>query len=318
MIKTKFLALALLLIGTAVSPVSAKEYKAALFGVKSDGTTNNTRSIQKAVDFISENGGGELAFYVGRYLTGTIHLKSNVTIVIKEGAALMASTSPYDYDYVNGTAALIVADTAKNIGITGKGLIDGQGTLVTGHYNTQAAQGNLAAGAGGAVGHDLFGIHPVANRAAGPLVDAGAGIGTGELGQVQGLGLAVVITQGDGIGGDGGNHAGLLGLQADFGIHSGLVLHTGADNRTLGLEQRHCLSLHVRAHQCTVCVIVFQERNHRSCNRNDHLRGNIHKVNAILFDFQNLFPITSRNLAICKVSVFGQRFVCLSSTSAVI
>ena len=140
MIKTKFLALALLLIGTAVSPVSAKEYKAALFGVKSDGTTNNTRSIQKAVDF------GELAFYVGRYLTGTIHLKSNVTIVIKEGAALMASTSPYDYDYVNGTAALIVADTAKNIGITGKGLIDGQGTLVTGHYNTQAAQGNLAAG----------------------------------------------------------------------------------------------------------------------------------------------------------------------------
>ena len=146
MIKTKFLALALLLIGTAVSPVSAKEYKAALFGVKSDGTTNNTRSIQKAVDFISENGGGELAFYVGRYLTGTIHLKSNVTIVIKEGAALMASTSPYDYDYVNGTAALIVADTAKNIGITGKGLIDGQGTLVTGHYNTQAAQGNLAAG----------------------------------------------------------------------------------------------------------------------------------------------------------------------------
>lgn len=47
MIKTKFLALALLLIGTAVSPVSAKEYKAALFGVKSDGTTNNTRSTRR-------------------------------------------------------------------------------------------------------------------------------------------------------------------------------------------------------------------------------------------------------------------------------
>ena len=159
MIKTKFLALALLLIGTAVSPVSAKEYKAALFGVKSDGTTNNTRSIQKAVDFISENGGGELAFYVGRYLTGTIHLKSNVTIVIKEGAALMASTSPYDYDYVNGTAALIVADTAKNIGITGKGLIDGQGTLVTGHYNTQAAQGNLAAGKNTVPALIYYGLH---------------------------------------------------------------------------------------------------------------------------------------------------------------
>ena len=60
MIKTKFFALALLLIGTVAGSASAKEYKASLFGVKSDGITNNTRSIQKAVDFISENGGGEL------------------------------------------------------------------------------------------------------------------------------------------------------------------------------------------------------------------------------------------------------------------
>ncbi len=146
MIKTKFLALAILLTGMAVAPGSAKEYKASLFGVKSDGTTNNTRSIQKAVDFISEEGGGELTFYVGRYLTGTIHLKSNVTIVLKEGAALMASPSPYDYDYLNGTAALILADTASHIGITGQGLIDGQGALVTDHYRTQAGQNNLAEG----------------------------------------------------------------------------------------------------------------------------------------------------------------------------
>lgn len=62
MIKTKIFALALLLIGAAVGPVSAKEYKASLFGVKSDGTTNNTRSIQKAVDFISENGVESLHF----------------------------------------------------------------------------------------------------------------------------------------------------------------------------------------------------------------------------------------------------------------
>ena len=146
MIKTKFFALALLLIGTVAGSASAKEYKASLFGVKSDGITNNTRSIQKAVDFISENGGGELAFYVGRYLTGTIHLKSNVTIVIKEGAALMASTSPYDYDYVNGNAALFVADTVKNIAITGKGMIEGQGALVSEHYKIQGDKGNLAAG----------------------------------------------------------------------------------------------------------------------------------------------------------------------------
>ena len=56
-----------------------KEYKATVFGVKSDGIVNNTASIQKAIDFISENGGGTLVFYVGRYLTGGFELKSNVS-----------------------------------------------------------------------------------------------------------------------------------------------------------------------------------------------------------------------------------------------
>lgn len=54
-----------------------------MFGIKSDGVTLNTRSIQRAVDYISEQGGGRLIFYVGRYLTGSIELKSNVTTVSK-------------------------------------------------------------------------------------------------------------------------------------------------------------------------------------------------------------------------------------------
>ena len=81
-----------------VVPVWAKDYQMTMFGIKSDGTTMNTRSIQKAIDFISENGGGRLVFTVGRYLTGSIHLKSNVTIHLGEGAVLVGSTNPYDYD----------------------------------------------------------------------------------------------------------------------------------------------------------------------------------------------------------------------------
>ena len=42
--------------------------------------------------------GGRLVFTVGRYLTGSIHLKSNVTIHLGEGAVLVGSTNPYDYD----------------------------------------------------------------------------------------------------------------------------------------------------------------------------------------------------------------------------
>ena len=75
--KKIILMLLILLQGTAVF---AKDYKASFFHIKSDGTTMNTRSIQFAIDYINKNGGGRLVFYVGRYLTGSIHLKSNVTI----------------------------------------------------------------------------------------------------------------------------------------------------------------------------------------------------------------------------------------------
>jgi polygalacturonase len=47
-------------------PLCAKDYNASLFGIKSDGITLNTQSIQRAIDFISEKGGGKLKFYVSK------------------------------------------------------------------------------------------------------------------------------------------------------------------------------------------------------------------------------------------------------------
>ena len=70
----------------------AKDYNASLFGIRSDGATLNTRSIQKAIDHIHDKGGGRLVFSVGRYLTGTVYLKSNVTLHLKEDAVLLGST----------------------------------------------------------------------------------------------------------------------------------------------------------------------------------------------------------------------------------
>ena len=108
----------------------AKDYNASMFGAKSNGTALNTSSIQKGIDYISENGGGRLVFYVGRYLTGTLYLKSNVTIHLEEGAILVGSTNPFDYEKNFNWTALIFALDQENIGITGKGVIDGQGFLV--------------------------------------------------------------------------------------------------------------------------------------------------------------------------------------------
>lgn len=116
--------------------VSAKEYVASFFGIKSDGITNNTGSIQKAIDYISENRGGTLVFYVGRYLTGTIHLKSNVSIRLEEGAVLVGATSPFDYNGSGNTKAIIEADGQSSVGISGKGVVEGGGiTLVNNAKN---------------------------------------------------------------------------------------------------------------------------------------------------------------------------------------
>jgi polygalacturonase len=108
---------------------SAKDYPVSLFGIHTDGVTLNTRSIQFAIDYIHQQGGGRLVFDVGRFLTGTIHLKSNVTLHLLEGALLLGVTNPMDYDRKIFTA-LILSHDQENIGITGKGVIDGQGRQV--------------------------------------------------------------------------------------------------------------------------------------------------------------------------------------------
>jgi hypothetical protein len=109
--------------------VSAKDYPASLFGIYSDGVTLNTRSIQFAIDYIHNQGGGRLVFDVGRFLTGTIRLRSNVTIHLLEGAVLLGVLNPLDYEKDNFTS-LILAKDVQNIAITGKGVIDGQGRQV--------------------------------------------------------------------------------------------------------------------------------------------------------------------------------------------
>ena len=61
--------LSILLAFTTLLCFAQTEQKATVWGVKSDGVTDNTGSIQRAIDYISAHGGGTLYFYVGRYLT---------------------------------------------------------------------------------------------------------------------------------------------------------------------------------------------------------------------------------------------------------
>ena len=93
-------------------------YKASRFGCKSDGVTLNTSSIQRALDFIAEHGGGTLVFEVGRYLTGSLHVPDGVNIQLNEGAILVGSPNPFDYNLdSDGQPQLLFPNSTRVCGL---------------------------------------------------------------------------------------------------------------------------------------------------------------------------------------------------------
>lgn len=119
------------------SVVGAAEYSVLDFGAKADGIYLSTMAIQKAIDECSKNGGGFVVFPEGNFLTGTVILKNNVHLKLSPGTIIKGSTELKDYPecklpfrakyeaYFNWS--LFYAINAKNIGITGSGIIDGNG-----------------------------------------------------------------------------------------------------------------------------------------------------------------------------------------------
>lgn len=112
-------------------------------GAKDDGTTVNTVAIQKAIDFCSEKG-GTVVVPSGVFVTGTVYLKKNVTLLLEKGAELLGSANPEDYPANTVTSlkctsthsssgkskenrALIFAESQDNISIMGEGTINGNG-----------------------------------------------------------------------------------------------------------------------------------------------------------------------------------------------
>jgi polygalacturonase len=117
-----------------------KTYNIVDYGAVPNGITNNTKAIQSAIDAASKNKGGKVIFPKGRFLAGSIEMKSDVSLYLEEGAVLLGSTDPNDYKVMNNEGhpvspkkdddsqlALLLAHKANNISLSGKGLIDGQG-----------------------------------------------------------------------------------------------------------------------------------------------------------------------------------------------
>jgi hypothetical protein len=96
-------------------------------GAKGDGITINTSYIQSAIEKVASSGGGKVVIPKGKFITGSIVLKSGVEFNLDENAVLLGSLIPGDYKGFNRGEALILADGQKNISISGMGTIDGQG-----------------------------------------------------------------------------------------------------------------------------------------------------------------------------------------------
>src|SRR5262245_61685729 len=61
------------------------------YGAKGDGKTLDTEAINQAVEAAAAAGGGTVRFPVGTYLSFSIRLKSNVTLYLDAGAAILAA-----------------------------------------------------------------------------------------------------------------------------------------------------------------------------------------------------------------------------------
>lgn len=115
-----------------------KIYDVCEFGTIADEMRICTKSVQKAVDECSANGGGIVRFGRGRYVLSTVFLRSDVKIEIPEGTEILGAESYYDYaqeekvDYpiyqdsshTYFHLSMFVGMDCENVGITGGGKID--------------------------------------------------------------------------------------------------------------------------------------------------------------------------------------------------
>ncbi|HXT11610.1 MAG TPA: glycoside hydrolase family 28 protein [Candidatus Angelobacter sp.] len=130
-------------------------YNVRNYGAAGDGKNLDSPAIDKAIQAAASAGGGTVYLPPGTYLSGTIHLASNIHLLIDQGATILAAPqkmNAYDApEHWEGTAyqdgghtyfrnSLIYGEGLTNISITGQGMIDGT-ALSTGDGKQDAADG---------------------------------------------------------------------------------------------------------------------------------------------------------------------------------
>lgn len=120
----------------------AATFSVAKYGAKGDGATLDTVAIQTAIDTAAKSG-GTVVFPQGTFLTGSLFVKSGVTLQVDKGVTITGSQDLKDYPHrptrvagieMTWPAALINVYEQKGATITGEGTIDGNGKVFWDHY----------------------------------------------------------------------------------------------------------------------------------------------------------------------------------------
>jgi polygalacturonase len=115
------------------------------FGAVGDGVTLDSKAINAAIETAAGKDGGDIIFPAGKYLSGAIHLKSNIHLILQQGCMLIATdespeqnydsaeksinTTYQDYGHSHFHDAFIWGDSLQNVSITGPGVIWGKGLI---------------------------------------------------------------------------------------------------------------------------------------------------------------------------------------------
>jgi polygalacturonase len=126
------------MIRTRIRPplFARRDFEITRYGAAGDGVKDSTAAISRAIAACHEAGGGRVVVPEGVWLTGAIHLKSNVELHVSAGATLRFSRDPRQYLPLvytrwEGTECLnyspfLYSNAQDNIAITGAGTLDGQ------------------------------------------------------------------------------------------------------------------------------------------------------------------------------------------------
>ena len=135
-------AIAILTAALCTAPIHAANFNVKDFGARPDGTTLDTAAIQQAIDTAAKSG-GTVTFDPGTYLTGSLFVKSHVTLQIGAGVTLLGSQDLSDYPVMptriagiemSWPAALINVYKQSHAAIEGQGTVDGDGKVFWDSY----------------------------------------------------------------------------------------------------------------------------------------------------------------------------------------